>query len=89
MQRQSVNVPPDYRVQDACQRCRHVYVRQQYDEPVEYYCTAMLEISLPRPGDDEWAGDLAKYQALRSGSRWIEYLVLATGICSRYEEGPS
>ena len=30
--------PPSYRILNACANCKHVFVREEYDEKDEHYC---------------------------------------------------
>lgn len=81
-----------YRIQDACANCRHVFVRQEYDNDDELYCTFAaserppcmsvymdefkLELMQPWGVDDEGH---KKWEAWKNGRR-----VLPQAICGEW-----
>jgi hypothetical protein len=83
-----------YRIQDACANCRHVFVRQAYDDGDELYCTfgapgRPLCMSIPM-GECECGprSELVSEQADARREQWESWKVgrqvVAHGICGEW-----
>ena len=81
----------NYREQDGCHNCRHVFVRYEYEEDDEFYCALNAP---PRPmtnsvAMNEWAGNVERSTTLATHERlekaWRKWKkdreVKAFGIC--------
>lgn len=87
----------NYRKQDGCINCKHVFERYEYEEDSEYYCALNAP---PRPmcnsvAMNEWAGNVERSTTLATHERiekawraWAkERKVDAVGICDVWEHG--
>ncbi len=87
----------NYREQNGCHNCRHVFLRYEYDDTDEYYCT----LNAPeRPmcnsvNMNEWAGTVERSMTLATHDRiekaWRAWKkdreVKAWGICDAWAAG--
>jgi hypothetical protein len=81
----------NYRIQNACVNCKHVFVWNEYDDERQFYCTLNAP---PRPRcgsvlfEEEFSGS-GKYDSEASDAwlKWSENRrVEAQGICEGYEK---
>ena len=86
----------NYRELRSCANCRHVFVRQEYDEGDDLYCTHEAP---PRPpcmsmfmGVDEYPHDVLSDEATRARDAWAAWAsgrsVKPNGTCDAYEVKP-
>ena len=87
----------NYRKQNGCVNCKHVFVYYEYEEQDEHYCTLNAP---PRPfcnsvAMNEWAGNIERSTTLATHDRieraWRAWKkgreVDAVGICDMWEQG--
>ena len=82
----------NYRCQDGCYNCKHVFVFKEYDQGYEYYCTynaperpLCMSVAMDEcPNLDS----SKKFEKLcRAWDKWSEgRRVNSVGICSYYEK---
>lgn len=88
----SDNLPQDYRVQDGCWSCPHVFRYFEYDEGVTYYCTfgapsRPLCMSLAMDGDKdaEFVFPIGSSEYKKAHAAWDDWSrgreVAACGTC--------
>lgn len=77
----------NYRVQNCCANCKHVFIRSEYDDESSYYCTLNASkrplcgsVAMKEAGLDN---DDYDYEAWYN---WAEkHVVVEHGICDEYE----